>query len=86
MLNEPAWSPEKKLRIAQATQALFTSDLGQEVLESLEEEFFERTSFNPDVAKMAFAEGQRHVVLAIRHRLRTDFSTLVPLHEEDVNE
>jgi hypothetical protein len=60
------------LRIFQAFKILFGSHLGQEVLGYLEDEFANRTSFHTDPAQMAFYEGQRHVVLTIRHRLKTE--------------
>jgi hypothetical protein len=60
------------LRIFHAFKILFGSHLGQEVLGYLEQEFANRSSFNVDPVQMAFYEGQRHVILTIKHRLKTE--------------
>ena len=54
----------------QNCQLTFSTPYGKETLKDLEDEFFERTSFNADPVKMGFLEGQRHVILTIRHRMR----------------
>lgn len=55
--------------IAQDTQLCFGSEVGQRVLAQLDRDFAARSSFHPEPLAMAFAEGERHVILTIRARL-----------------
>lgn len=76
MTPKPKWDATTLFRVFQATQQLFATELGHEVLGYLEEEFFDRTSFSTNAREMAFQEGERSVLLTIRYRLNTDLAQL----------
>lgn len=73
-----------ELRKIQNCQLTFSTQAGKETLDDLEDEFYERTSFNADPIKMGFLEGQRHVILTIRHRMRLQpDAQFVPDNEQE---
>ena len=83
-LNDKQALRKYSLEQVQRYKTCFGTDDGKWVLEDLRSEFAERTSFDPtNQYATAFWEGQRHVLLAIKARLKFETKPLIEAILED---